>query len=85
MVHEAPVRLRVFEAWKAIPAQYAMHVQSLKPSPIFVGDFGSFRPLNIVVLMAVLATMWCAAAAGLFVRSRAEGQPEEAAEGLGSP
>lgn len=84
-IHAEPFRLRVFEAWKAIPAQYAMHVQSLKPSPIFVGDFGSFQPLNIVVLMAVLATIWCAAAAGLFARNRAEGQPEEAGEGLGSP
>jgi len=57
------VRTRLLEIWKAIPDQYAMHVQSLKPSVIFVGDFGSFGLLNVVALLALLTAIWCAAAA----------------------
>jgi len=62
-VSEQYVRVRVLEIWKALPAQYAMHVQSMSPSAIFVGDFGSFGLLNVVLLLALLTTVWCAAAA----------------------
>ena len=62
-IDEKAMRARLFELWKAIPAQYAMHVQSLAPSVIFVGDFGTFRLFNIVVLLALLTAIWCTAAA----------------------
>ena len=54
---------RLLEVWKAIPRQYAVHVQSLKPATLLVGDFGKFGPLNVVVLLAVLAMLWCTMAA----------------------
>ena len=62
-IDEQHVRTRLMEIWKAIPAQYAMHVQSMSPNVIFVGDFGSFGLLNVVVFLALLTTIWCAAAA----------------------
>jgi hypothetical protein len=62
-IDEQHVRTRLLEIWKAIPAQYAMHVQSVRGSVIFVGDFGNFGLLNVVVLLALLTTIWCAAAA----------------------
>ena len=53
---------RLAETWKAIPAQYAMHVQSWSPAAIFIADFGQFAALNVLVLLAVLAAVWCAVA-----------------------
>jgi len=59
---ESYLRLRISEIWSQIPARYAMHVQSLNPAPIFVADFGSFGPLNIVLLLGLMTAAWCLAA-----------------------
>lgn len=84
-IDEKGLRPRLFEVWKAIPDQYALHVQSLNPSVIFVGNFGGFTPLNIVVLLAMLGIGW-SLVGGLTPAveklgfSGGKGQPEDAAE-----
>jgi hypothetical protein len=62
-IGEQHVRLRLLEIWRAIPAQYAMHVHSMSPSVIFVGDFGSFGLPNVLVILALMTAVWCAVAA----------------------
>ncbi len=54
--------VRLAAIWKAVPAQYAMHVQSWSPAVIFTADFGHFAALNVLVLLVLLAAVWCAVA-----------------------
>lgn len=49
---------RLSAIYKMIPNQYALHVQSLSPAVVTI-DSGPSNVLNIVTLIAVLATMWC--------------------------
>ncbi len=58
-VHRQDLARSLSEIWKAIPAQYAIHVQSWSPAVLFVGDFGHFGAFNVIVLMALLAAIWC--------------------------
>lgn len=61
-VHREGLARSLSEIWKAIPAQYAIHVQSWSPAVIFAGDFGHFGAFNVIVLLALLAAIWCLAA-----------------------
>lgn len=62
MIQESDLSTRLSEIWKAIPAQYALHVQSWAPAVMLSGDFGRFGEFNVIVLLALLAAIWCAAA-----------------------
>ena len=62
VINQQYVRSRISEIWNQLPAQYAMHVQSLNPAPIFVADFGSFGPANVVLLLGLITAAWCLAA-----------------------
>ena len=60
---EQYVRTRLIEIWNAMPDYYALHIQWANGNRYFVGDFGSFSPFNLALLLAVLAAIWCTAAA----------------------
>ncbi|MGA2183339.1 MAG: hypothetical protein ABSH47_09935 [Bryobacteraceae bacterium] len=62
---DARILPRLLEAWRAVPLHYSVHVHRLNPTALFAGDFGESSPVNVVVLLALLAAVWCAAAATL--------------------
>jgi hypothetical protein len=62
---------RLRAVWAAIPAHYAMQVESLVTRVIFAPDTHGASPLNIVVLLALLTAAWCVVSGGIFWRDYA--------------
>jgi hypothetical protein len=45
--------------WNAVPGDYGLRIRSLDPSVVLARDSTGFASLNIIVLLAMFAAVWC--------------------------
>jgi hypothetical protein len=58
-VRASELHSRLTQIWKAAPDDYGLHLRSLDPTVVLVRDSTGFGSLNVVVLLALFAAVWC--------------------------
>lgn len=59
IVHTNEAHARLARLWQAVPAAYGLHIQWMDPRIIVTRSLTGQSPLNIVVLLALFAAVWC--------------------------
>jgi len=58
-VHASELQLRLTRIWNALPGDYGLQLRTLNPTVVLARESAGFAPLNVVVLLALLAAVWC--------------------------